>query len=95
MSTVKWNEKTHSEYEKDIAAALLHYILKEDKEKAKSISYGDLGRILQKAHGSRYHGDNDVTGTPKGVVVRIPGNKYFMMTWNKAAKIIHKYAGVE
>lgn len=89
----KWDGK---EYAQTIATALIQYIDKGEREKARHISYGDLTHILKDHHGKSCHGGSVpvgfVAGDSRGVTVEIYDlHMKFEMTWNKAAKAIHEY----
>lgn len=96
METVKWNENDHKAHEKEIAGVLLMYIDDDEKEQARHISYGDLGKLMQKRHGSSYNGatcgENYASGSPGGVKVELRElHREYELTWNKAAKLINRY----
>lgn len=90
MEEVKWDGVSDK---KEIASALMSYIRNEEKELAKRTSYGDLGKKLAKDHGSSYNSGNSsgyfIWGEPSKVKIEI-GKKRYILTWNKAAKLIHE-----
>ena len=94
--SIKWDGTSPIDHEPIIKTALLRYITDEEKEKAATISYGDLGEIMKKNHGRSYHGGSYgeciIQSDTKGVTVNIPDlNIKYEMTWNKAAKAIHRW----
>lgn len=94
--TIKWDGTSPIDHEPIIKTALLSYINAEEKEKAATISYGDLGNILKKSHGRSYHGGSYgeciIQSDTKGVIVDITDlNIKYEMAWNKAAKAIHRW----
>ena len=94
--SIKWDGTSPIDHEPIIKTALLSYITAEEKEKAAIISYGDLGGILKKSHGSSFHGGSYgeciIQSDIKGVTVNILDlNIKYEMTWNKAAKAIHRW----
>lgn len=91
MERVKWDGKTDSE---KILEALLLLIDEEDEAKALTTSYGDFGKYLQKLYKGSGAGNGDFTvesfkGNPR-VTLKKKGISY-QLTWNKAAKLIHKH----
>lgn len=98
--SIKWDGTSPTDRESIIKATLLSYITAEEKEKAATISYGDLGEILKKNHGSSFHGGSYgecvVQSNTKGVTVDITDLQVkYEMTWNKAAKAIHRWVHEE
>ena len=98
--TIKWDGVSPIDHEPIVRTALLSYITDEEKLKATTTSYGDLGDILKKNHGSQYHGGTYgeciVKGDTKGVVIDITDLQVkYEMTWNKAAKAIHRWVHEE
>ena len=94
--SIKWDGTSPTDHEPIIKAALLRYITDEEKEKASTISYGDLGDILKKSHGSSFHGGSYgeciIQNNTKGLTISITDlNIKYEMTWNKAAKAIHRW----
>ena len=98
MEVIKWDGSSHKQ---ELTAALMWYIDDEDKELAKHTSYGDLGKALQKKHGANFHGAvnsdiADITGETSKITIA-PGKLHvsYVLTWNKAAKLIHEYINTE
>ena len=98
MKVIKWDGSSHKQ---ELTAALMWYIDDEDKELAKHTSYGDLGKALQKKHGAIFRGYvnkdiADITGEPSKITIA-PGKLHvsYVLTWNKAAKLIHEYINTE
>lgn len=94
--TIKWYGTSSIDHEPIIKAALLRYITDEEKRKASTISYGDLGEMLKKNHGRSYHGGSYgeaiIQCDTKGVTVIITDLSIkYEMTWNKVAKAIHRW----
>ena len=98
MEVIKWDGSSHKQ---ELTAALMWYIDDEDKELAKHTSYGDLGKALQKKHGASFHGAvnsdiADITGeTSKITIAPSKLHVSYVLTWNKAAKLIHEYINTE
>lgn len=90
-SNVKWDGETHSN---EILEALLYYIDEDDIQIAMKKSYGDFGEDLRKNHlndGSGcdlYHIDGRYN---KILVTLYKFDITYEITWNKAAKLIHKH----
>ena len=91
IETIKWDGVSDKE---TIAATLWEYLDEDEKALAKRTSYGDLGNYLKKRYGARFRsgtaGDYFVWGEPNEVKVEIDTTRY-ILTWNKAAKLIHGY----
>ena len=91
MVTVKWDGATDTE---EILAALLYFINDEDRASCLAKSYGDFGKDLRKAHmnGGKGNGEYNIFGWSDRVEVTISSkNIRYKLTWNKAAKLIHKH----
>jgi len=93
-----WDGKSPIDHELAVKMTLLHFITPEERELAAHTSYGDLGRKLKKSHGSRFHGGSYdkciVQSDIKTITVSVDNAKY-EMTWNKAAKAIHRWVHEE
>lgn len=91
METVKWDGVTDSI---KILEALLLFVDDEDLAIGKVKSYGDFGRDLKKKHMN-----NGINRDDYGIFARSDRievtvnevNKRYTLTWNKAAKLLHKY----
>ena len=99
-NTIKWDGTSPLDHEPIVKIALLSYITDEEKQTAMTTSYGDLGDILKKNHGSNFHGGTYgeciVNGDAKGVVIDTDDlHVTYEMTWNKAAKAIHRWVHEE
>ncbi len=92
MQTVKWDGVTDDD---KILKALLFFINEDDKNAALTTSYGDFGKYLQKKYknqGKGVGGTYSVFGWAKKVQITLcKQNIRYDLTWNKAAKLIHKY----
>ena len=92
MQRLKWDGVTHST---EVLKALLFFVDGEDKEYAITTSYGDFGKYLQKKYknmGKGNGGVHSVFGWAKNVEVTLCKlNVRYEITWNKAAKLIHKH----
>jgi hypothetical protein len=91
MPVVKWDGVADAE---DILRALMFFIDEEDEEKALKTSYGDFGNYLQKLYKNAGAGNSDMIvesfkGNPR-ITLKKKGIAY-QLTWNKAAKLIHKH----
>ena len=100
FETIKWDGTSPLDHEPIVKIALLSYITDEEKQTAMTTSYGDLGDILKKNHGSSFHGGTYgeciVNGDAKGVVIDTDDlHVTYEMTWNKAAKAIHRWVHEE
>lgn len=91
MEVKKWDGVSDVD---DILKVLLFFIDEEDEEKALKTSYGDFGKYLQKLYRGSSAGNGEVSvesfkGNPR---VTLKKKKIaYQLTWNKAAKLIHKY----
>lgn len=95
IERVRWDGRSNG---RTIADALVQYMTDEERRQARLISYGDLGNMMKKRHGSSFNGGTTSTGhiegTPKGVEVTVNDlHTCFKLTWNKAAKLIHEFLG--
>lgn len=92
MEIKKWDGITDAD---DILKALLYFISDEDLKRCINISYGDYGKYLQKQYKDRGAGNGGIytiQGDTKYVDVTIHEKKIrYSLTWNKAAKLIHKH----
>lgn len=92
MEIKKWDGVTDAD---DILKALLYFIRDEDLKRCIGTSYGDYGKYLCKHY--RYRGAGNggiytIQGDTKYVDVTIHKKKIrYSLTWNKAAKLIHKH----
>lgn len=88
---MKWDGESHIP---ELLEALLYFIDDDDIEPAMSMSYGDYGNYLKKKHRnggcgySKFH----IFGTTTHIKVELNelGISY-EITWNKAAKLLHKH----
>lgn len=91
MEHIKWDGESHIP---ELLEALLYFIDDDDIEPAMSMSYGDYGNYLKKKHRnggcgySKFH----IFGTTTHIKVELNelGISY-EITWNKAAKLLHKH----
>ena len=91
MDHIKWDGESHIP---ELLEALLYFIDDDDIEPAMSMSYGDYGKYLKKKHRnggcgySKFH----IFGTTTHIKVELNelGISY-EITWNKAAKLLHKH----
>ena len=91
MDHIKWDGESHIP---ELLEALLYFIDDDDIEPAMSMSYGDYGNYLKKKHRnggcgySKFH----IFGTTTHIKVELNelGISY-EITWNKAAKLLHKH----
>jgi len=91
MEVIKWDGVSDADL---ILKALLFFIDEEDEEKALKTSYGDFGKYLQKMYRGSGAGNGDISvesfkGNPR-IFLKKKGIAY-QLTWNKAAKLIHKH----
>lgn len=91
MTVSKWDGVTDIE---DILRALMLLIDEEDEAKALTTSYGDFGKYLQKMYRGSGAGNGDISvesfkGNPRITLKK--KNVAYQLTWNKAAKLIHKH----
>lgn len=91
MTVSKWDGVTDTE---DILRALMLLLDEEDEAKALRTSYGDFGKHLQKLYKNSGAGNSELSvesfkGNLK-VNLKKKGIAY-LLTWNKAAKLIHKH----
>ena len=91
MEIKKWNGVADAD---DILKALLFFIDEEDEAKALTTSYGDFGKYLQKMYKGSGAGNGELSvesfkGNPR-ITLKKKGVAY-QLTWNKAAKLIHKH----
>lgn len=91
METVKWDGVSDAVA---ILEALLCFIDDDDLDIGKNKSYGDFGKDLQRQYkkSSAGNGNFSVVGGAQHLTVRLKkkGIEY-ELTWNKAAKLIHKH----
>lgn len=91
MEHIKWDGESHIP---ELLEALLYFIDDDDIVPAMSMSYGDYGNYLKKKHRnggcgySKFH----IFGTTTHIKVELNelGISY-EITWNKAAKLLHKH----
>ena len=92
MEVKKWDGITDAD---KILKALLFFINDDDKKIALTMSYGDFGIYLQKKYknqGKGNGGDHLVFGWAQKVQITLcKQNIRYDLTWNKAAKLIHKH----
>ena len=91
MVVSKWDGVIDAD---EILKALLLLIDEEDEAKALTTSYGDFGKYLQKMYRGTGAGNGDFSiesfkGNP-GITLK-KKNIAYQLTWNKAAKLIHKH----
>lgn len=91
MEVNKWDGVIDAD---EILKALLLLIDEEDEAKALTTSYGDFGKYLQKMYRGTGAGNGDFSiesfkGNPRITLKR--KNVTYQLTWNKAAKLIHKH----
>lgn len=91
MEVNKWDGVIDAD---EILKALLLLIDEEDEAKALTTSYGDFGKYLQKMYRGSGAGNGDISvesfkGNPRITLKK--KNVSYQLTWNKAAKLIHKY----
>ena len=91
MEIKKWDGVIDAD---EILKALLLLIDEEDEAKALTTSYGDFGKYLQKMYRGTGAGNGDFSiesfkGNPR-ITLKKKGIAY-QLTWNKAAKLIHKH----
>lgn len=91
MEIKKWDGVTDAD---DILKALLFFIDEEGEAKALTTSYGDFGKYLQKMYRGSGAGNGDISVESFKCNLRITlkkKNAAYQLTWNKAAKLIHKH----
>lgn len=91
MEIKKWDGVADAE---DIFNALMFLISEEDEAQALTTSYGDFGKYLQKRYKGGAAGNSTLMvetfkGNPR-ITLKKKGVAY-QLTWNKAAKLIHKH----
>lgn len=91
MEVIKWDGVSDADL---ILKTLLFFIDEEDEEKALKTSYGDFGKYLQKMYRGSGAGNGELSvesfkGNPR-ITLKKKGIAY-QLTWNKAAKLIHKH----
>ena len=104
---IKWDGSSPIDHEDLIKDALIGekgLLNDQEKIKAVTISYGDLGKLLKNVHGDTYevghYGVHFISCNDKTVVVIVRKNshsspKVYEMTWNKAAKAINRWLKAE
>lgn len=90
MDVIKWDGITDADL---IFDALLCFIRKSDIEEGLHKSYGDFGNDIQKNYRNSFSGCKKyfIRGCGNKIEISIE-NKHitYELTWNKAAKLIHK-----
>ena len=91
MTVSKWDGITDAD---DILKALLFFIDEEDEARALTTSYGDFEKYLQKMYKGSGAGNGELSvesfkGNPRITLKK--KNVAYQLTWNKAAKLIHKH----
>lgn len=91
MEIKKWDGVADAD---DILKVLLFFVDEEDEAKALTTSYGDFGKHLQKKYRGSAAGNSAVIiesfkGNPRITLKK--KNVAYQLTWNKAAKLIHKH----
>lgn len=91
MNIEKWDGITDADL---IFDALTHFISKSDVEAGLCRSYGDFGNDIHRKYSNSVGTDNEnykVAGYNNRIEVEIvKKNIVYVVTWNKAAKLIHK-----
>ncbi|MBP5431589.1 hypothetical protein [Ruminococcus sp.] len=91
MVTTKWDGVTDSE---EILAALMYFINEKDIAVCMAKSYGDFGKDMRKAHmnGGKGNDKYNIFGWSDRIDVTLHSkNIRYTVTWNKAAKLLHKH----
>lgn len=94
MAITKWDGTSDAAH---ILEVLLLFINDNDLELAKATSYGDFGKYLQKHYNNRGSGNDQYViesfnGGSNKLYIRLDKEKVtYELTWNKAAKLIHKH----
>lgn len=94
MAILKWDGLSDA---MEILEALLSFVSKDELELAKTTSYGDFGKYLQKFYNNRASGNDQYivesfNGGSNKLYVNLKNKKItYELTWNKAAKLLHKY----
>ena len=86
---VKWDGASDAD---KILEALMPLIDDEDLKLAKTTSYGDFGKYLQKHYRSCGAGNSQYSAIGNGSKLHVTlkqRNITYEMTWNKAAKLLH------
>lgn len=91
MAITKWDGVTDAD---EILKALMFFIDEDDEAKALTTSYGDFGKYLQKTYKGSAAGNSEICiesfkGNPRITLKK--KNISYQLTWNKAAKLIHKH----
>ncbi len=97
--TIKWDGTSPIMHEALIKEAFIGekgFFSEDEIRLAKQTSYGDLAELLKKNHKAEGNhgrcGDYPVSGSPAAVTVHLPELEIqYEMTWNKAAKAIHRW----
>lgn len=91
MEVKKWDGITDAD---ELLKVLMFFVDEEDEVKALNTSYGDFGKHLQKKYRGSAAGNSAVSiesfkGNPRITLKK--KNVSYQLTWNKAAKLIHKH----
>lgn len=103
FETIKWDGTSPIMHEMLIKEALIGekgFFSEDEIRLAKQTSYGDLAELLKKNHKAEGNhgrcGDYPVSGSPAAVTVHLPELEIqYEMTWNKAAKAVHRWVHEE
>ncbi len=91
MAITKWDGTSDAAH---ILEVLLLFIDDDDLELAKTTSYGDFGKYLQKHYRSCGAGNSQYSAIGKGNKCEVTLKQQritYELTWNKAAKLLHRH----